>query len=124
VSWEFGGPGGVHKWEGRGVFAVVRLPRVYPPTAVWRRRVEVADGDRFVRKFRITLDDVDFAHQLTGPELRQAHLTGRVPPWAIVGDELYAVVASRLPLSSRRLMHLTKKMLYLVRLLDVQPTYS
>lgn len=121
ISWEFGGPGGVHKWEGRGVFAVMRLPRAYPLTAVRRRRTEVADDDMFVRKFRIFIDDVDFADVLTSPTLRRAHVAGQVPPWAIVGDELYAVVASRHPLSPRRLIHLTGQMLHLARLLAIQP---
>ncbi|MGI5151505.1 hypothetical protein ACQEVC_34945 [Plantactinospora sp. CA-294935] len=128
LSWTRDGLGGsVEKSKGDGVFTVVRLPRSYPATAVQRRRNigrRRAGEDEFLRKFRFIVDEPYFAHQLADPALRAAHLTGRVPRWAIVGDELYTVVASRLPLRPTQVVTATEQALYLLRLLGIQPPES
>ncbi|MFD0975051.1 hypothetical protein [Plantactinospora endophytica] len=125
LSWTRDGLGGsVEKPNGDGVFTVVRLPRSYPATAVQRRRTigrRRAGEDEFLRKFRFIVDEPYFAHQLADPALRAAHLTGRIPRWAIVGDELYMVVASRLPLRPTQMVRATEQALYLLRLLGIRP---
>lgn len=125
LSWDRAGLGGsVEQSQGHGVFAVVRLPRSYPYTSVQRRRNVArrrAGENEFIRRFRIIVDEPYFADQLADPALRDAHLAGRVPPWTIVGDELYAVVASRLPLRPARVVAAAEQALYLVRLLGIRP---
>lgn len=125
LSWTDDGLGGsVEKSKGDGVFTVVRLPRSYPATAVQRCRSvgrRRAGEDEFLRRFRFVVDEPYFADQLADPALRAAHLTGRVPRWAIVGDELYTVVASRLPLRPARLITATDQVRHLLRLLDIRP---
>lgn len=124
VSWARDGLGGsVKRSNGRGIFAVVRLPRPYPSVSVQRRRVvprRRAEEDEFTRQFRIVLDDLSFADQLTSRALHEAHVTERVPPWAIVGEELYAVITTRRLLRPALVAALTEEMLFLVRLLGIQ----
>jgi hypothetical protein len=123
LNWTHDGLGGsVERSKGRGVFAVVRLPRSYPATAVQRRRViprRRAGEDEFARQFRVIIEDLYFADQLTAPAVQEAHVTGRVPPWTIVGDELYAVIATRRLLRPALVADLTEQMLFLVRLLEI-----
>lgn len=47
-------------------------------------------------------------------------MTGRVPPWTIVGEELYAVITTRRLLRPALVTALTEEMLLLVRLLGIQ----
>jgi hypothetical protein len=123
LAWAHDALGGsVERSNGRGIFAIVRLPKPYPFTSVQRRRVvprRHAGDDEFIRRFRIILDDLSLADQLTNPALHDAHLTGRVPPWTIAGDELYAVIATRRPLRPALVADLTEQMLFLVRLLGI-----
>ncbi|MFY1690751.1 hypothetical protein [Plantactinospora sp. WMMB782] len=128
LSWTRDGLGGsVEKSNGAGVFTVVRLPKSYPATAVQRRRIvrhRRTGEDEFLRRFRFIVDKPYFARQLADPALRVAHLTGRVPPWAIVDDELYTVVASRLPLRPTQVVTASEQALHLSRLLGVRPPES
>lgn len=76
--------------------------------------------DEFVRRFRIILDDLSLADQLRNPELHEAHVTGRVLPWSITGDELYSVVVTGRPLRPATATELIQKTLFLLRLLEMR----
>jgi hypothetical protein len=71
-----------------------------------QRRRTIAEArageDEFVRRYRILLRDTDLADRLVAPALHAAHVAGLVPPWTVVGDELYTVVTDRRPLTPRR----------------------
>lgn len=124
LSWIHGALGGaVDSASGRGVFIVVRLPQPYASVSVQRRRqVPRRRGgeDEFVRRFRIILDDLSLADQLRNPELHEAHVTGRVLPWSITGDELYSVVVTGRPLRPATATELIQKTLFLLRLLEMR----
>lgn len=124
VSWARNGlDGSVERSDGRGIFAIVRLPRPYPYVAVQRRRLVRrgrAGEDEFNVQFRILLEDLSLADRLAAPALREAHVTGRVPPWTIVGDELYAVIPTRRLLRPALAVDLSNRMLFLVRLIGIE----
>ncbi|MGC5021996.1 hypothetical protein [Micromonospora sp. DT47] len=48
-----------------------------------------------------------------------AHVAGVVPPWTVIGDELYTVVTGRLPLSPERVARRVEELLRIVDLLGL-----
>ncbi|MBM0257393.1 hypothetical protein [Micromonospora sp. 4G55] len=122
VAWTHDGLAGADRVEGRGHFAILRLPRPYPTTAVQRRRTIAAaraGEDEFVRRYRIILRDTDLADRLVAPALHAAHVTGLVPPWTVIGDELYTVVTDRRPLTPRRVAQRVDELLRIADLLGL-----
>jgi hypothetical protein len=100
--WTRGGLlGGVNEKRRRTViFVVVRLPQSYRSTAV---EAYVGTGlsetvDEFDRWYHILAEDQALIERLASPDLRTAHIDGQIPPWRIVGDQLYAISTLRAPL--------------------------
>jgi hypothetical protein len=92
-------------WDGRGVFAVVKLVHEAPLSAVRARREPRGPRpgeDEFHRRFTVLMTDPEFEARLD-EHLRRAHVDGEVPPWNIVGDELFTIAALRGPLLPQHL---------------------
>ena len=126
VSWTRDGLGhSVDEGQGRGYFAVVRLPRAYPYSSVQRRRSVGVDRDgenEFLRQYRVVLAEPELVDRLTDPDLQAAHVDRRVPPWTIVDDELYAVVQTRRVPRPAELETLVEQLLDVVKRLRLQET--
>lgn len=129
VKWEGDGAclsGAVTESTGSGSFAVLKLPTGYAYTTVQRRgagsRRRGQGEDAFWNEYRIIIDDMTFAAQLISAKLRRAHLRRQIPPWAIIGDELYIVRRTLLPLTPKRARRLTSQLLRVAALLHVSPT--
>ncbi|GAB2667355.1 hypothetical protein [Nocardia goodfellowii] len=91
------------------VVVVVRLDRPLPPVKVATRGAlsqlgRSLFGDKptatghpvFDSRFRVIAPDERAAHQLIGPPLIEAHLTGAVPPWSVLGHDLLVHYPGRL----------------------------
>ncbi|BCY09546.1 hypothetical protein L3i22_046340 [Actinoplanes sp. L3-i22] len=99
ISWSRDALGGsTDNSTGRGVFWVVTLPRPVPDAAVQRRRGvprRRAGEDEFRRRFRCIIDEPWIADRLAGPAVREAYVSGRIPPWTVRGDQLYVVIRTK-----------------------------
>jgi len=90
---------------GRGRFAVLRLPRVYPRIGVYTK---VSPGrptrraGTFPQNFAVPPGTSGKAHRMLTSDLKRAHLEGRIPDWMLVRDELYIVLPGRGRLTPRR----------------------
>ena len=77
VRWSGGAfAGAVPQREGHGVFVVIRLPESQPGMAMRLPYVVVGDSPRLQR-----------------PKLREAFLSGEIPPWTVRDRELFTVEA-------------------------------
>jgi hypothetical protein len=99
LSWNGNGLGdAVDRWSGHGVFVVARLGGETPSGAVRLRRAPRPrrhGEDEFRRRFTLIADDAAMASRLGDPELQQAHVRGDIPPWTVIGGELFTVTPSR-----------------------------
>ncbi|WP_144122254.1 hypothetical protein [Catellatospora sichuanensis] len=105
-----------------GAFAVLRLPRAMPYLAVQRRPQRARGGrdeDAFWDEYRVVTEDLELAGRLTTPQARRAHMTGRIPPWAVVGDEVYTVRATRRPVGPATVEALAAQLVQVAALLGV-----
>ncbi|MGK8520971.1 hypothetical protein ACRS6B_05145 [Nocardia asteroides] len=84
---------------------LVLLDRMYPPVEVLPRGLfsklgRAIFGDKptatgnvlFDSRYRIATADPRCAEALIGPRLINAHITGAVPPWSLVGNELLTYI--------------------------------
>jgi len=110
---------------GRGSFAVLRLPRVYPRIGVYakfpsgRRK---ARAGTFPQSFAFPPGTSRKAYGLITGDLKRAHLEGRVPDWVLVRDELYIVVPRRGRLTPRRVRRMAGYVRRIADLLALTPT--
>lgn len=124
VSWKNDGFDGViGQPEGHGVFAVVTLQKAYGAASIRRRRssASIRFEDEFDREYRILLEDVRMMDRFAAPAVKAAHVAEQVPPWMIVDDQLFAVVARRRALRPAAITDLTRRVLRLVKLLELPP---
>ena len=101
------------------IFVVVGLPHSYRTTAV---EAYVGTGlseaaDEFDRWYHTTAEDLALAERLASPALRTAHVEGRIPPWRIVDDQLYAVSTLRAPLLPGKVLLAADQVLEIAELL-------
>jgi hypothetical protein len=123
VGWKRDGLGGAtERSSGHGIAAVLTLPDAYPDTAVQRRRSSARrTGDAFGRQFRILVEDPIHADRLSGPALREAHTSGRIPPWTIHGGVLYTVQPGRGYLNERRAAAAAAQLHHIAELIGALP---
>jgi hypothetical protein len=107
--------------NGEGTLIMVRLPDDYGQVGIQRRRNAAAGADKFDRKFRVIALDLSRLPGFPSDELRSAHRDGRVPPWRINGDTLYAFVSSGMaPLHPKTTLTQIDRVLNVLDLLDRQ----
>ena len=123
VRWKSDGfDGVVEQSQGHVVFAVMKLQQAYSAASIRRRRATRYQGfeEKFDQEYRILLADERMIDRLASVELKAAHVAGRVPPWMIVEDEIYAVVDQR-TLRPDAVIDFIARMLLLVELLEIPP---
>ncbi|MFI5930972.1 hypothetical protein [Actinoplanes sp. NPDC051494] len=104
--------------EGTGAFVCVRLPRSLPPAAVHVR--SVAAGKTFDDRFNVQGP----GRHLVGDVLRIVHVENTIPPWTILGDELFAFARLTEPVRPRHIQDLAQRAAWVVQLLlleDARP---
>ena len=109
----------VDRRSGRAAFAIVALPRPVPSMGVrvYRLPGRLRDGeDEFLHRFQPIGPDTE---RLGDPQLRAAHLRGDIPPWTVIGDELFAFVPLDAPLRPDDLEETVRKAIRVVRLLGL-----
>lgn len=114
----------VDRWEGRGVFVVVRPRRPLPAAAVrvYRELPSERDGeDQFRRRFRTIAGDAAGTAMLADPVLRAAHVRGEVPPWTLAGGRLFAFVPLDGPLTPAAIEDAARRTVRLLHLLRADP---
>ncbi|KUL40445.1 hypothetical protein [Actinoplanes awajinensis] len=96
--------GAVRDREGWAIFVVLKLPRPAPSMA-WRLPFQyVGDSPRLHR-----------------PELRWATLHGEIPPWTVLGDELFIVEPSHRWITPADLAAVLHHTLHVLALLNLDP---
>ncbi|MEU8610290.1 hypothetical protein AB0C29_20095 [Actinoplanes sp. NPDC048791] len=109
----------VDRRSGRAAFAIVALPRPVPSMGVRVHRLpgRLRDGeDEFLHRFQPVGADTE---RLGDPLLRAAHLRGDIPPWTVIGEELFAFVPLDAPLRPDDLEKAVGKAIRVVRLLGL-----
>jgi hypothetical protein len=109
----------VDRRSGRAAFAIVTLPRPAPSMGV---RVHRGPGrlrageDEFLHRFQPVGTDTA---RLSNPRLRAAQLSGDIPPWTVIGDELFLFVPLSGPLRPRDLADAVRRAILVVHLLEL-----
>ncbi len=126
LSWTDNGLGdATDRWKGRGIFTVVRLPGSLPDFAVRRHRTvdRQRDGeDEFGRRFRTILNDTGNAGRLDSEEVRRAHVNSEIPPWTLLGGELFTIVSMDKPATPAAMESAATDALRVVELIATRPS--
>lgn len=124
LSWIDNGLGdATDRWSGQGVFTVVRVPGSPPDFAVRRYRDKYRQRvgeDEFEQRFRTIFDDTVDAKRLDHEELRRAHVNSEIPPWTLLGGELFTIVSLDGPATPAAMESAAAGALRVVKLLDLR----